>query len=72
MADGQTFSGNLEQIDDFTVGLSDSQHQYHSFNRQEKGISIEVHDPLEAHGELLHKYTDADIHNVTAYLVSLK
>ncbi|HEX4167905.1 MAG TPA: c-type cytochrome [Bryobacteraceae bacterium] len=72
LPNGQTVSGNLEQIDDFTIGLSDSQHQYHSFSRQEKDISIEIHDPVEAHSELLHRYTDADIHNVTAYLVSLK
>ena len=70
--DGQTVSGKLDQIDDFTVGLTDAQHQYHSFSRNTKGLSIDVHDPLAAHAELLHKYTDADIHNVTAYLVTLK
>ena len=69
---GKTTEGILEQFDDFTVGLRDASHQYHSFNRNQKGISVQVHDPLEAHAELLHKYTDADIHNVTAYLASLK
>ena len=29
-------------------------------------------DPLKAHTDLLGKYTDTDIHNVTAYLVTLK
>ena len=33
---------------------------------------MEVHDPLKAHTDMLRKYTDADIHNVTAYLVTLK
>ena len=33
---------------------------------------VEIHDPLQAHTDLLGKYTDADIHNVTAYLVTLK
>ena len=33
---------------------------------------VEIHDPLQAHLDLLRKYTDADIHNVTAYLVTLK
>jgi cytochrome c oxidase cbb3-type subunit 3 len=33
---------------------------------------VEVHDPLAAHAELLKKYTDADMHNMLAYLVTLK
>jgi cytochrome c oxidase cbb3-type subunit 3 len=33
---------------------------------------VEIRDPLRIHTDLLRKYTDADIHNVTAYLVSLK
>ena len=33
---------------------------------------MEVHDPLAAHAELLRQYTDADMHNVLAYLVTLK
>ncbi|HZQ54910.1 MAG TPA: c-type cytochrome [Bryobacteraceae bacterium] len=72
LPDGQTISGKLEQIDDFTVGLRDSHNQFHSFSREGTGIQVTVHDPLSAHEELLHKYTDADIHNVTAYLASLK
>jgi cytochrome c oxidase cbb3-type subunit 3 len=33
---------------------------------------IEVRDPLEGHRKLLAVYADRDIHNVTAYLVTLK
>jgi hypothetical protein len=33
---------------------------------------VEVHDPLQAHTDMLRKYTDTDIHNVTAYLATLK
>ncbi len=33
---------------------------------------VEISDPLEGHKKLLVKYTDADIHDVTAYLVTLK
>ena len=32
------------------------------------GVKVEVRDPLAAHHELLDRYTDADMHNVTAYL----
>jgi len=33
---------------------------------------VVIDDPLEAHFDLLPKYSDADIHNLTAYLVTLK
>jgi cytochrome c oxidase cbb3-type subunit III len=33
---------------------------------------VRMEDKLAGHRALLPKYTDADIHNLTAYLVSLK
>jgi hypothetical protein len=73
---GQSFSGPLERIDDFNVSMRDSSGEFHSFDRafarDGASLKVEVHDPLKAHLELLGKYTDADIHNVTAYLVTLK
>jgi cytochrome c oxidase cbb3-type subunit 3 len=72
LANGETVSGGLEQIDDFTVSLRDSQNQFHSFSREDPQLKIEINDRLKVHDELLRKYTDADIHNVTAYLATLK
>lgn len=72
MPNGETVSGPLEQIDDFTVSLRDSHNQFHSFSREDPQLRIEIDDPLKVHQELLQKYTDADIHNVTAYLATLK
>jgi mono/diheme cytochrome c family protein len=69
---GESFSGVLDHIDDFTISLRDSSGQFHSFTRDGATPKVEVHDPLEAHTEMLRHYTDADIHNVTAYLVTLK
>jgi len=69
---GKSLSGTLDHIDDFTVALRDSSGDFHSFTRQGATPKVEVHDPLEAHTEMLDTYTDADIHNVTAYLVTLK
>jgi cytochrome c oxidase cbb3-type subunit III len=69
---GQSFSGTLDHIDDFTVSLRDSSGNFHSFTRNGISPKVEVHDPLQAHTDMLGKYTDADIHNVTAYLVTLK
>jgi cytochrome c oxidase cbb3-type subunit III len=68
---GELISGTLEYIDDFTVSLRDSAGEYHSFSR-ELQKKIQIRDRLAAHAELLKKYTDADMHNLLAYLVSLK
>ena len=35
-------------------------------------VKVTVDDPAEAHVELLGKYTDDDIHNLMAYLQTLK
>jgi len=69
---GESFSGTLDHIDDFTVSLRDSTGQFHSFAREADTPKVEVHDPLKAHTDLLRTYSDADIHNITAYLVTLK
>lgn len=71
LASGQTVSGTLEYLDDFDVALRDASGDYHSFSRDAR-VKVEVHDPLAAHAELLKKYTDADMHNLLAYLVTLK
>jgi mono/diheme cytochrome c family protein len=71
LGSGQTFSGTLEYLDDFDVALRDGAGEYRSFARDPR-MKLDVHDPLAAHGELLKKYTDADMHNVLAYLVTLK
>ncbi len=72
LANGQSVSGKLEHIDDFNVAVREPNGEYHSFDREGDTPKVEIHDPLKAHTELLHKLTDADIHNVTAYLVTLK
>jgi cytochrome c oxidase cbb3-type subunit 3 len=72
LSTGEAVSGTLDYIDDFNVSLRDAKGQYHSFARNGNTPAIAVTDPLQAHSELLAKYTDADIHNLTAYLVGLK
>src|SRR4029079_17948447 len=69
---GETVSGKIEHIDDFTVSFRDSHNQHVSFTRNGDPPKVEVRDPIQAHTDLLRKYTDADIHNVTAYLATLK
>ncbi len=69
---GKAISGTLDRVDDFSVSLRDSEGAYHSFTRDGATPKVEIHDPLQVHTDLLSKYTDADIHNMTAYLVTLK
>ena len=71
-ADGQKVEGRLEQIDDFLVSLQLPDGTSRTFTRHGNVPAVVIHDPLEAHKKLLAKYTDKDIHDVTAYLVTLK
>jgi cytochrome c oxidase cbb3-type subunit III len=68
---GQQLSGSLEYLDDFDVGLRDAGGEYHSFART-AALKMEIRDPLAKHEELLKQYTDADMHNILAYLETLK
>jgi cytochrome c oxidase cbb3-type subunit III len=67
---GPAVSGTLEFIDDFTVGLRDAEGYYRSFSRD--AAKVDVQDPLAAHAQLLKQYTDKNMHDVLAYLVTLK
>jgi cytochrome c oxidase cbb3-type subunit 3 len=69
---GKSFAGALEYLDDFSVALKDSSGEYHSWSMDGSGVKVAVHDPLKEHAELLKQYTDADMHNILAYLETLK
>lgn len=69
LASGQTVNGTLEYRDEFTVGLVDSTGSYRSWRTSD--VTFKVDTALDAHVELFSKYTDADIHNLMAYLQTL-
>jgi len=64
-------SGILLYMDDFVVSLQDSTGTFHSIKRV-PSLKIEKTDPLEAHHALLETITDKNIHDLVAYLESLK
>ena len=72
LSSGEVFTGALVSCDDFNVALRDASGAYHSFTRVNGNPRVEIHNKLQAHVDLLSRYTDADIHNLTAYLVTLK
>ncbi len=67
---GEVVAGTLAYRDEFTIALTDSSGAYRAFPTDT--VTFTVDDPLQAHVELLGKYTDADIHNVLAYLHTLR
>jgi cytochrome c oxidase cbb3-type subunit 3 len=71
-ASGQKIEGRLDRIDDFVVVLTPADGMQRSFRRVGDAPKVEITDPLEGHRRLLSVYTDKDIHDVTAYLVTLK
>lgn len=68
---GEKVSGRLVRLDDFTVTV-EVDGAPRSFLRHGDVPKVEVKDPLEPHRQLLPVYTDKDIHDVTAYLATLR
>ena len=70
---GQKFEGRVIRSDDFIIALALENGTSRSFRRDGDEVpKVEIHNPREGHLKLLPVYTDQDIHNVTAYLVTLK
>jgi mono/diheme cytochrome c family protein len=69
-AAGETVAGTIRSLTDFDVSLLDGAGNYHYWPRA--AVKVEIEDKLAGHRALLLKYTDADIHDVTAYLETLK
>jgi len=70
LTSGQSISGSLAGEDEFSVTVLDVSGQRQSYEKS--AVKFKIDDPLQAHFDQLGKYTDADMHNVYAYLVTLK
>ena len=69
----QTVSGVLVRLTDFDVSLYDpATKQIRSWLRAGDTPKIDVVDPMQAHIDLWTRWTDSDMHNMTAYLAGLK
>lgn len=69
---GERVEGDLLQLDDFLVTVRLTDGSVRSFRREAAVPKVEIRDPREAHRTLLTTYTEKDMHDVTAYLVTLK
>jgi cytochrome c oxidase cbb3-type subunit III len=70
LASGEKISGSLASEDEFSITILDSSGARRKY--QKDAVKVEVDDPLSAHFVQLGKYTDSDMHNVYAYLETLK
>jgi mono/diheme cytochrome c family protein len=71
-AGGKKTTGRLVRVDDFLVTLVDGEGARRTFTRDGDVPKVELKDPLQPHKDLLKSYSDKDIHDVTAYLVTVK
>jgi cytochrome c oxidase cbb3-type subunit 3 len=67
---GAQIKGKQVYADGFQVSLRDDKGWTHTYGRDI--VKIEIRDPLATHQQLLSDYTDKNIHDVFAYLVTLK
>jgi mono/diheme cytochrome c family protein len=70
-AGGKTVTGTLVHLDDFNVALRDASGEYYSWKRN-ASLKVVKNDPYQAHADLLDKYTDKNMHDIVAYLESIK
>jgi cytochrome c oxidase cbb3-type subunit 3 len=67
---GPAITGTLDYLDEFTVGLIDAAGTYRSWRT--KDVNYVIDAPVNAHVELFSRYSDDDIHNLMAYLQTLR
>jgi cytochrome c oxidase cbb3-type subunit 3 len=67
---GEVVAGRLAYRDEFTIALTSPAGWYRSWPTAQ--VRFVIDDPLEAHVEQLGKYTDHDMHDVLAYLQTLR
>lgn len=65
-------TGTLVQINDFDVTLIDANGVRRTFSRDNEIPRVVVDDPMEGHRQMMRRWTDKNMWNVTAYLAGLK
>lgn len=68
---GQTVSGRLTQMSDFRITLVDGLGETRTFDRG-PGIEVQLKDSLAGHQEMVKTLSNDNMHDVTAYLETLK
>jgi cytochrome c oxidase cbb3-type subunit 3 len=69
-AAGKTITGTVAYQDEFTIALTDAEGIYHSWPTIKVKYTVDA--PVKAHIEQFPKYTDDDVHNLMAYVQTLR
>jgi cytochrome c oxidase cbb3-type subunit III len=69
---GERHAGTLVSVSIFAVTLQDASGARHTFTRNDDIPKVEITDPLQAHLDLMTTLTDKAMHDLTAYLVTLR
>jgi cytochrome c oxidase cbb3-type subunit 3 len=72
LASGERVEGRLLRLDDFTVTVVPADGVPRAFGRRGDTPAVVVTDPVKPHRDMLPSYADREIHDITAYLVTLK
>jgi cytochrome c oxidase cbb3-type subunit 3 len=67
---GETITGKVAYRDEFNIAITDAAGYYRSWPTSK--VKVTIDNPLDAHIAQLGKYTNDDLHNVLAYLQTLK
>jgi cytochrome c oxidase cbb3-type subunit 3 len=70
LASGQTVVASLASEDEFTIAILDPAGARQVYEKS--AVKFKIDNPMSAHFDQLGKYTDNDMHNIFAYLDSLK
>jgi mono/diheme cytochrome c family protein len=72
LGSGETISGTLVTVNDFYVTLKDDSGNRRTFTRDNDVPRVAIVDPARAHLDMLLTFSDKNMHDLTAYLVTLK
>jgi cytochrome c oxidase cbb3-type subunit 3 len=69
---GEVTQGRLLSLDDFVVVLIDANGNRRTIRRDGDNPAIQITDPMKVHFDMARRWEDRDLHDVTAYLATLK
>jgi mono/diheme cytochrome c family protein len=71
MPNGSAIAGRVTKVSDFRIALLDSANQTRIVERK-PGVKVSIADPLAPHEEMIQTLTNQDLHDVSAYMETLK
>ena len=67
---GKKYTGRIRLLTAYDIAIVDGAGWYRSWLI--RSVKVQIQDPLAAHRQLLFRFTDFEMHNILAYLETLK